>query len=74
MAHHNKIRPYLPSEVPNLFGGLTSHQLCRGVETQLPQSGDALVEYFHEVIFHLHRCSSEGRLGQQQRTGINEHR
>ena len=45
MAHHNKIRPDLPSEVPNLFSGLTSHQLCRGVQTQLPQPGDALVKY-----------------------------
>ena len=53
MAYHNKIRPNLSSEVPNFFSGLASHQLCRGIETQLPQAGDALVEYLHEVIFHF---------------------
>ena len=74
MAHHNKIRPNLPSEVPNFFSGLTSHQFCRGIETQLPQPGDALVKYVHEVIFRMNKCSSEGYLGQQQRTGIDEHR
>ena len=73
MPHHNKIRPNLPSNVPNFFGGLASHQFRREIETQLPQSRDALVKYVREVIFHMNKCSSEARLGQQQRTGINEH-
>jgi hypothetical protein len=74
MPHHNKIRPNLPSNVPNFFSGLASHQFRRGIETQLPQSRDALVKYVREVIFHMNKCSSEARLGQQKRTGINEHR
>ena len=68
------IRPNLPSDVPNFFSGLASRQFRRGIETQLPQSRDALVKYVREVIFHMNKCSSEARLGQQQRTGINEHR
>ena len=53
MAHDDEIGPNLPCEVPNLFGGLTSHQLCDGIETKLPQSRNALVKHIHKVIFHL---------------------
>ena len=74
MPHHDKIRPNLPSNVPNFFSGLASHQFRRGIETQLPQSRDALVKYVREVIFQMNKCSSEARLGQQQRTGMSEHR
>jgi hypothetical protein len=44
MPHHNQIRLNLLGELPNFVSGLASHQFCRGVETQLSQPGDALVE------------------------------
>ena len=63
MPHHDKIRPNLPSNVPNFLSGLASHQFRRGIETQLPQSRDALVKYVREVIFHMNKCSSEAASG-----------
>ena len=74
MAHDDKIGPNLPCEGPNFFGGLTSHQLCGGIETQLPQSGNTLVKHFHKGIFHLNGRSSVGYVSQQQCTGIDEDR
>ena len=74
MAHYNEVRPNLPGHVSNFFSRLASHQPCHGIETQLPQSGDALVKDVREVIFQMNNCSSEARLRQQQPTAIGEHR
>ena len=72
MAHHDKIGLNLLCEGSDFFGGLPSHQLCDGIKTQRPQSGNALIKYIHEVIFHLNRRSSEGYFGQHKCTGIDE--
>jgi hypothetical protein len=74
MADDDKIGTNLPREVANFFGGLASHQFSHRIETQFPQSGNALIEYVHEIIFHPSRCSSERRLGEQQRAGIRKNR
>ena len=74
MAHYNEIRPDLPGDIPNFFSRVASHQSCHGIETQLPQSGDAFVKDVREVILQMNNCSSEARLGQQQRPAIDEHR
>ena len=62
----------LPCEGPNYFGGLTSPQLCDRIETQLLQSGNALVKYLHDGIFHLNARSGVGYVSQQRHTGIDE--
>jgi len=74
MAHNDKIGFDLPSKVPDFFGGLTSHQFGHGIEAQLFQSGDALIEYLREIIFQPNRCSGEGYLGQQKSGVVSEHR
>ena len=72
MAHDDKIGANLPCVGSDFFGGFPSHQLCDGIKTQRPQSGNALVKYFNEVMFHLNRSSSEGYFGQHKCTGIDE--
>jgi len=72
MAHDDEISANLPCEGPNYFGGHTSPQLCDRIETQLPQSGNALVKYIQDGIFHLNERSGVGYISQQRNTGIDE--
>jgi hypothetical protein len=72
MSHDDEISPNLPCEGPNYFGGLTSPQLCDRIETQLLQSGNALVKYIHDGIFHLNEGSGVGYVSQQRNTGIDK--
>ena len=74
MSDDDNIGSNLPREVADFFGGLASHQFGHGIETQFPQSGNALIKYVDEIIFHPNRCSSERCLGEQQCTGIGKNR
>ena len=66
MAHNDKIGFHLPSKVPDFFGGLTSHQFGHGIEAQLFQSSNALIEYLPEIIFQPNRCCGEGYLANRK--------
>ena len=72
MAHDDEIRLNLLCEGPNYFGGLTSPQLCDRIKTQLLQSGNALVKYIHDGIFHMNKRSGVGYVSQQRNTSIDE--
>jgi hypothetical protein len=72
MSHDDEISLNLLCEGPNYFGGLTSPQLCDRIETQLLQSGNALVKDLHDGIFHLNERSGVSYVSQQRHTGIDE--
>jgi hypothetical protein len=62
MPYDDKVSSDLPGEISDFFGWLASYHLGNGVKAQLFQSGNALIEYLPEVIFHLNRCPSECHL------------
>ena len=72
VAHNDKISPDLPCERPNYFSRHTSPQLCDWIETQVPQTGNALVKYIHDGIFHMNKRSGVGYVSQQRNTIIDE--
>ena len=72
MANDDKISPNLPREGPNFYSRLTAHQLGDRIETQLPQSGNTLVEHNDEGVFHLNGRSRVGCVSHQQCTGVED--
>jgi len=74
MAYDDKVSLNLPRVGPNFFSGLTSHHLCDGIKTELPQSGNSFVKHVPERIFQLNGGSGVGYIRQQKCTGVDKDR